>query len=57
MTDKKESAEEKKEELITESVIEAYHFRGYHQIYAVEAAVITPLAIERAKELNIQIIK
>lgn len=43
-------------DFITESSVEQAYAMGCRQIHAVKNAVITPLAVERAKELSIQII-
>ncbi len=48
--------DEAKVDLVTEKVVEQYHESGYRQIHAASGALVTPLARERAKELNIQII-
>lgn len=41
--------------LITEELVETYYKRGYRELTVREGAVVTPLALERAKELNIHI--
>lgn len=41
--------------LITEELVETYYERGYRELTVREGAVVTPLALERAKELNIHI--
>ncbi len=43
-------------DLITEGRVDEFYAEGYRQLYAARNAVVTPLALERAKELNIQII-
>lgn len=48
--------EQQQADFITESRVEEFYARGCRQIHAARNAVVTPLALERAKELNIQII-
>ena len=48
--------EQQQVDFITESRVEEFYARGCRQIHAARNAVVTPLALERAKELNIQII-
>ncbi len=48
--------EQKTADFITQSSVDKLYMQGCRQIYAARNAVVTPLALERAKELNIQII-
>lgn len=41
--------------LITEELVETYYERGYRELTVKEGAVVTPLALERAKERNVHI--
>lgn len=42
--------------LITEEKVETYYERGYRELVVRKGAVVTPLALERAKERNVHII-
>ena len=48
--------EEEKPDVVTEEMVEKYYSMGYRQIPAAKHAVVTPLAREKAKELDIQIL-
>ena len=48
--------EEEKPDVVTEEMVDKYYSMGYRQIPAAKHAVVTPLAREKAKELDIQIL-